>query len=91
MCIRDRYIRDLVASLTRPVKELKTFERIHLDPQESKVVKFKINEETLAFYQRDSSFGAEPGRFHIWVGPDSSTSNRAEFDYTVNSVDLDKP
>ncbi len=85
------YIRDLVASLTRPVKELKTFERIHLDPQESKVVKFKINEETLAFYQRDSSFGAEPGRFHIWVGPDSSTSNRAEFDYTVNSVDLDKP
>ena len=65
------YIRDMVSSVTRPVKELKDFSRIHLEPGESKTVKFTIGTEKLMFY--DSSFKkiAEKGQFEIMAGPSS--------------------
>ena len=66
------YIHDLVASITRPVKELKGFERIHLKKGESKVVKFEITDELLKFYDRDLNYVLEPGDFEIMIGPDSS-------------------
>ena len=66
------YIHDLVASITRPVKELKGFERIHLKKGESKVVKFEITDELLKFYNRDLNYVLEPGDFEIMIGPDSS-------------------
>ena len=66
------YIHDVVASITRPVKELKGFERIHLKQGESKVVKFEITDDLLKFYNSQLEYVLEPGDFEIMIGPDSS-------------------
>ena len=66
------YIHDVVASITRPVKELKGFERIHLKKGESKVVKFEITDDLLRFYNSQLEYVLEPGDFEIMIGPDSS-------------------
>lgn len=66
------YIHDVVASITRPVKELKGFERIHLKKGESKVVKFEITDYLLKFYNSQLEYVLEPGDFEIMIGPDSS-------------------
>jgi beta-glucosidase len=73
------YIRDLVGSVTRPVKELKGFQKILLKKGESKTVTFKIGKDELSFYRADMSYGTEPGEFYVFIGPDSSTDNKAEF------------
>lgn len=65
------YIRDLVASVSRPVKELKGFERITLKAGESKNVTFTITPEMLKFYNYDLKYVLEPGDFNIMVGPNS--------------------
>ena len=65
------YIRDLVASVSRPVKELKGFERITLKAGESRKVTFAITPETLKFYNDDLKYILEPGDFNIMVGPNS--------------------
>ena len=65
------YVRDLVGSVTRPVKELKGFEKIKLGKGESKNVIFKLTAKDLAFHTADMTFKAEPGVFWIMVGPDS--------------------
>ena len=66
------YIHDVVASLSRPVRELKGFERIHLKKGESKVVTFEIKDELLKFYNSNLDYVLEPGDFEIMIGPDSS-------------------
>lgn len=73
------YVQDLVGSVTRPVKELKGFEKISLKPGESKVVTFTINSDNLKFYTRDMSYRAEPGEFLITVGPNSAEGKTARF------------
>ncbi len=73
------YIRDLVGSVTRPVKELKGFAKIELAPGESRTVTFDITEETLSFYRQDMTFGTEPGDFHVFIGGSSTTENMASF------------
>ena len=65
------YIRDLVGSITRPVKELKGFEKIFLKAGESKTVTFKITPELLRFYDYDLKKVAEPGDFDVMIGGDS--------------------
>ncbi len=65
------YIRDLVASSTRPVKELKGFQKIRLQPGESRDVRFEIVENDLKFYRHDMTYGAEPGDFDLMVGGSS--------------------
>lgn len=65
------YIRDLVGSVTRPVKELKGFQKIKLRPGEAKNVIFKLTSNDLAFYTADMSWTAEPGEFMVMIGPDS--------------------
>ena len=65
------YVRDLVGSVTRPVKELKGFEKIHLKAGESKVVTFTITPEMLAFHRLDMSFGTEPGDYKLFIGGNS--------------------
>lgn len=71
------YIRDMVVSLARPVKELKDFERITLKAGESKEVGFTINAETLSFYNADLKKVVEPGDFTIMVGGDSENVKTA--------------
>jgi beta-glucosidase len=65
------YIRDLVSSVTRPVKELKGFERLTIKPGESKTVSLPITPDRLAFWNIDKKRVVEPGDFAIMVGPDS--------------------
>lgn len=62
------YIQDVVGSITRPVKELKGFQKIFLKKGESKTVNFSISIEDLKFYNADLKYGAEPGEFKIFIG-----------------------
>ena len=66
------YIRDLVGTVTRPVKELKGFRRLRLNPGERHVVSFRIHTEELAFFGADMQRRVEPGHFRVWIGPDSN-------------------
>lgn len=74
------YIRDLVGSITRPVKELKGFQKIFLKAGESKTVSFSITEKDLSFYNSDLKFLAEPGAFTLWIGTNSQEGLSAEFE-----------
>jgi beta-glucosidase len=65
------YINDVVASITRPVKELKGFRRIALESAETKTVEFELPTETLGFYGKDMKFTVEPGVFKVMVGRSS--------------------
>jgi len=73
------YIRDRVGSLTRPVKELKGFQRIHLMPQESKKVSFTIKTDDLAFWNAEMKKVTEPGDFDVWIGPNSKDGLKGSF------------
>jgi beta-glucosidase len=73
------YIRDLVASVTRPVKELKGFQKIALEPGETKQVTFKISKNDLSFYGLDLKWGTEPGEFQVFVGGNSRDLKAASF------------
>lgn len=73
------YIRDMVGSITRPVKELKDFSKLMLQPGESKVVTFTITEETLKFYNSSLKFIAEPGDFKAFVGSNSRDVQSLDF------------
>jgi beta-glucosidase len=66
------YIRDNISSVTRPVKELKGFERISLNAGETKTVEFTINKDALAFYDINMKYTVEPGTFNIMVGTASN-------------------
>jgi beta-glucosidase len=65
------YIADEVASVSRPVKELKGFQRVSLKPRETKVVTFRLSLDQLAFYDRDLRLVVEPGTFRVMVGSSS--------------------
>ena len=73
------YIRDLVGSITRPVKELKGFQKINFKAGENKTVHFTIHVKDLSFYKSDLSFGYEPGKFQVFVGGNSRDVKQAEF------------
>lgn len=71
------YIRDLVGSITRPVRELKGFEKVFLKAGESKTVSFKITPELLRFYDYDLNHVAEPGDFDVMIGGSSQAEKIA--------------
>jgi beta-glucosidase len=73
------YTRDLVGTSTRPVKELKGFQKIRLQPGESKVVTFSISEEDLKFFNSDLKFVAEAGDFKAFVGPNVRDVKEVDF------------
>ncbi|MBN1131586.1 MAG: glycoside hydrolase family 3 C-terminal domain-containing protein [Bacteroidales bacterium] len=73
------YVRDLVGSVTRPLKELKGFSKISLDPGEEKLVQFTITEDDLRFYDINMEYRAEPGEFRIYVGPHSQVDEYVTF------------
>jgi beta-glucosidase len=74
------YMRDLYASRIRPVRELKGFKRINLRAGESKTVSFEIKAEDFSFYNQNMEKVTEPGIFHVWIGGNSNTQLRAEFE-----------
>jgi beta-glucosidase len=73
------YIRDLVGSLTRPVKELKGFQRVSLKAGEKRTVTFTLKPEQLGFYNAANKFTVEPGDFKVWVGQNSASGLEADF------------
>lgn len=73
------YIRDLVGSITRPVKELKHFQKVELKPGEEKTVEYKLSVDDLKFYDSDLKYVAEPGEFEVFCGVDSSNLKKAKF------------
>lgn len=73
------YIKDVVGSVTRPVRELKGFQKITLKKGEKQTVTFNISEEDLKFYNSDLKFVAEPGQFEVFVGGNSNASDKVSF------------
>ncbi|HSD07809.1 beta-glucosidase BglX [Flavobacterium sp.] len=77
------YIRDVVGSVTRPVRELKGFQKIDLKKGEKQTVTFEVSVEDLKFYNSDLKFVAEPGQFEVFVGGNSNADKKVSF-YLVN-------
>ena len=73
------YIRDLIGSVTRPVKQLKGFQKLVLAPGESRTVTFTIDDEMLSFWRHDMTFGMEDGDFKVMVGGSSSDLLQTSF------------
>jgi beta-glucosidase len=73
------YIRDLVGSVTRPLKELKGFQKITIKKGEKQTVTFKISQEDLKFYNSELQFVAEPGDFEVFIGGNSDTQLKEKF------------
>jgi beta-glucosidase len=76
------YIRDLIGSVTRPVKELKGFEMIELQPNETKKVTFEINEKTIEYFTANRKWEAEIGDFKVFIGGSSITKLEGDFQYS---------
>ena len=74
------YIRDLVGTVTRPIKELKGFQKIALKKGKKETVTFEISVEDLKFYNSDLEFVAEPGEFEIFIGKDSNVSTSTKIE-----------
>jgi len=77
------YVRDVVANVTRPVRELKAFEKVRLQPGERRLVRFALTADDLAFHGRQMRRITEPGVFHAWIGGSSATELRTEFVLTA--------
>lgn len=73
------YIRDRMASVTRPVKELKGFRKIRLEPGETQRVDFTIDAEMLKFHTPDLRYVYEPGEFEVMAGPNSARLSKSVF------------
>lgn len=73
------YIRDKVASAAQPVKELKGFQKVCLEPAEHKEITFILTNETLSFYRADMSWGSEPRDLMIFIGGNSRDRQTTEF------------
>ena len=76
------YVRDLVGSVSRPVKELKDFQRITLAPGESKTVSFQVTPDKLHFYNLEMKRVVEPGEFQVMVGTSSTENLKSKFEIT---------
>ncbi|SEK27159.1 beta-glucosidase [Butyrivibrio sp. ob235] len=74
------YIRDMVGSRVRPIKELKGFRKVSLLPGESKEISFDISEDMLRFWTIENKNDSEPGDFKVFVGFDSTTDNSEDFE-----------
>ena len=80
------YIQDVAASITRPVRELKGFQKITLNPGEKRRVEFTLTPKELGFYNVDRKFIVEPGLFRVFVGDSSDATLQAEFNVEVTAT-----
>lgn len=78
--VAQLYVQDIAGSVTRPVKELKRFTRVELQPGQSETISFSLPVAELAFWGIDMKYGVEKGAFRLWVGTDSSTGLEAAFE-----------
>ncbi len=82
--VAQLYVRDLVGSTTRPVQELRGFEKFALEPGESRTVSFTLTPADLAFTRADGSFGWEPGAFRLWIAPSSGANASVPVEFNVS-------
>jgi len=75
------YVQDVVGSITRPVKELKGFQKIVLKAKEEKQVKFTISVDDLKYYNNDLFYGVEKGDFNVWIGNNAASGLKSSFVY----------
>ncbi|MEI8047490.1 MAG: beta-glucosidase BglX [Bacteroidota bacterium] len=80
--VAQLYIRDMIGSITRPVKELKGFQKVFLKAGESRTLKFSLTSADLAFYNSDLQLKAEPGDFKVFVGTNSASCLETGFELT---------
>ena len=73
------YLRDVVAMVARPIKELKGFKQIQLQAYETKTVSFEVTEALLRYVHPNQQWGSDPGEFELWIGPNSATGVNATF------------
>jgi beta-glucosidase len=78
------YVRDLVGQVTRPIKELKGFQRVTLQPGETRRVQFRLSAADLAFAGLEDLPIIEPGRYHVWIGPSSAAGLQGEFELAID-------
>jgi len=81
------YVRDLVGSVTRPVKELKGFQKVYFEAGEEKTITFQLNKDHLAFYTASMEFKTEAGDFKVYVGTNSPNIYQLHLRY-LNNVQL---
>jgi len=75
------YIRDLAASAgPRPVRELKGFQKVRLQPGESRAIDFTVSEKELGYYDANGNWLLEPGKFHLWISRDSASGSPVKFE-----------
>lgn len=89
--VAQLYIRDLVASVVRPIRELKAFRRVYLRPGESKPLEFAITADELAYYDNAGRRVLEPGRYQVFVGEDSRAELAGEFELTATKPSPPEP
>ena len=80
------YVRDCVAAVARPVRELKAFERVSLEAGEKKTIVFHLGPEELSWLDDKGTAVLEPGRFQVWVGEDSNAESGTEFELTPDGA-----
>lgn len=80
------YLRDDVASVTRPVRQLRGFRKVHLAPGETRTVSFTLDAQDFALLDEHWRPMLEAGRFSVFVGADSTTDNQARFEVTDSRV-----
>ena len=73
------YTRQLTGSLTRPVRELKDFERVLLKPSQKRIITFSLPKQSLGYFNGENHFVIEPGKFHLWIGGSSVDGLQTEF------------
>ncbi|TWT47543.1 glycoside hydrolase family 3 N-terminal domain-containing protein [Botrimarina hoheduenensis] len=88
--VAQLYVQDTYASLVRPVRELKAFRRVHLDPNESTILEFALSTDELAFFDNEAQLRLEAGEFRVGVGGDSTVPLSASFQLREATVASDR-
>ena len=84
--VAQLYVRDLVGSLVRPVRELKDFEKVELQPGETRTVTFRLPAHALAFHDADANEIVEPGEFNVWVAQNAADGTPVSFSIVDEST-----
>lgn len=79
--VAQLYVQDVVGRITRPVRELKGYQSVSLQPNESKEIMFTLSLDDLKYYDNQEEFGVEKGVFNVWIGQHSATGKTAKFSY----------
>jgi beta-glucosidase len=73
------YVQDVVGDVTRPVRELKNFQRVFLKPGQSQKVTFTLHTDELAFHNQAMQLVTEPGQFNLWIAPNAEEGLQTSF------------